>query len=161
MEYLTKAGELHVKSKAELPAAAYRWSAFMDMPDLAAITAATFHLHLDATAHERAQAMATRSVHYLCDISSILSCMPVSRVPSYSWRARLRLTVVVTERCFVVVTEGASRESFGQAARDAAAARRHGRVCVPQPGGTRRAVRGRANRWCRAEGGSGGRRGGE
>jgi len=86
VEYLTKAGELHVKSKAELPAAAYRWSAFMDMPDLAAITAATFHLHRDATAHERAQAMATRSVHNLCAPFPIPS-RHVCLSPVFVWRS--------------------------------------------------------------------------
>ena len=49
-----------MRSKAQLAGAAYRWSACMGMPALAAVTAATFRVHPDGAALARALAMATR-----------------------------------------------------------------------------------------------------
>eukprot|EP00854_Cymbomonas_tetramitiformis_P020875 gene20875-25033_t len=54
VEYLTKRGEKRIlhRDSGELDCG-YRWSPFQDMPDLAAITAATFELHRNADAGAR------------------------------------------------------------------------------------------------------------
>ncbi|KAK3241295.1 hypothetical protein CYMTET_48921 [Cymbomonas tetramitiformis] len=61
VEYLTKRGEKRIlhRDSGELDCG-YRWSPFQDMPDLAAITAATFELHRNADAGARVRQLMER-----------------------------------------------------------------------------------------------------
>eukprot|EP00241_Pyramimonas_parkeae_P001500 CAMPEP_0114265184 /NCGR_PEP_ID=MMETSP0058-20121206/23733_1 /TAXON_ID=36894 /ORGANISM="Pyramimonas parkeae, CCMP726" /LENGTH=489 /DNA_ID=CAMNT_0001382165 /DNA_START=186 /DNA_END=1652 /DNA_ORIENTATION=- len=62
VEFLTKDGELKEwrKDSGELDTFDYRWSPFQDMPDLAAITAATFRVKRDPDARDNALQLLSR-----------------------------------------------------------------------------------------------------
>lgn len=64
VEFLTKDGELKEwrKDSGELDTFDYRWSPFQDMPDLAAITAATFRVKRDPDARDNALQLLSRCV---------------------------------------------------------------------------------------------------